>query len=141
MNMLKEEYIMKFDLINNKIFNNRKKWIIIVSIIVIFILLITLLFILITSNNKNSYTTLTSSDQKFSIELPNNIKYRQNSVPNNDFTIDLYSENDEMFMYATTITKTHELDLYEIATNDKIAYFKDKENLRNDSRYFRNKDK
>ena len=44
-----------------------------------------------------------------------------------------------MFMYATTIVKAREIDLYEVAADDKTTYFKDKENLRNDSRYYRNK--
>lgn len=127
--------------INNKMINNKKTYIIAACIITTIIVLIGILFIIVKNKDKNNYTTLISTDQKFSIELPNTIKYRKNSAPNNDFTIDLYSENDEMFMYSTTIAKTRELDLYEIANDDKTAYFKDKENLRNDSRYFRNKGK
>ena len=38
-----------------------------------------------------------------------------------------------MFMYATVIPKTRELDLLEVATDDKTSYFKDKENIRNES--------
>lgn len=124
--------------INNKVLNKKKIYIII-SIIAIIIILTSIIIISIKNNGKSHYTILISSDQKFSIELPNSIKYRQNSAPNNDFTIDLYAENDEMFMYATTIVKAREIDLYEIAADDKTTYFKDKENLRNDSRYYRNK--
>ncbi len=127
--------------IDNKIINNKKTYIIIVSAIAIIIFLAGIFYFINKNNTENNYTTLTSTDQKFSIELPNSIKYRQNSAPNNDFTIDLYSENDEMFMYATTVTKTRELDLYEVASNDKLSYFKDKENLRDDSRYIRNKNR
>lgn len=127
--------------IDNKIINNKKTYIIIVSAIAIIIFLAGIFYFINKNNTKNNYTTLTSTDQKFSIELPNTIKYRQNSAPNNNFTIDLYSENDEMFMYATTVTKTRELDLYEVASNDKLSYFKDKENLRDDSRYIRNKNR
>lgn len=125
--------------INDNVINNKKLHIIIAIIAVTIILLVAIFYFINQNNKKNHYTTLTSSDQKFSIELPNNIKYRQNLSPNNDFTIDLYSEDDEMFMYATTISKTREFDLYEVANDDKTAYFKDKENLRDDSRYFRNK--
>ncbi len=124
--------------INNKIFHDKKTHMIIISIVII-ISLIGIFCFINKKSKENNYTTLISTDQKFSIELPNFIKYRQNSAPNNDFTIDLYSESDEMFMYATTIAKTRELDLYEIASDDKTAYFKDKENLRDDSRYIRNK--
>lgn len=123
---------------NDKVLNKKKIYIII-SIIAIIIVVTSIIFIFIKNNENTHYITLISSDQKFSIELPNSIKYRQNSAPNNDFTIDLYSENDEMFMYATTIVKARELDLYEVTNDDKTAYFKDKENLRDDSRYFRNK--
>lgn len=124
--------------INNKTLDNKKKYIIIAIISVIIILLATIFYFINRKNKETNYTTLISNDQKFSIELPDSIKYRQNSAPNNDFTIDLYSENDEMFMYATNINKTRALDLYEIAKDDKTAYFKDKENLRDDSRYFGN---
>ena len=125
--------------INNEIFHNKKTYIIIISIIAIMTLLIGIFCFINKKNKENNYTTLISTNQKFSIELPNSIKYRQNMASNNDFVIDLYSENDEMFMYATNIAKTRELDLYEVTNNDKISYFKDKENLRNDSRYIRNK--
>lgn len=124
-------------IMDNEILHNKKTYIVIICIIIIF--LVGMFYFVNKNNKENTYTTLTSTDQKFSIDLPNSIKYRQNSIPNNDFTIDLYSENDEMFMYATTVTKTRELNLYEVTNDDKIAYFKDKENLRDDSRYSRNK--
>ena len=40
-----------------------------------------------------------------------------------------------MFIYATSIEKSREVDLYEIANGDKTSYLKDKENVRDDSRY------
>lgn len=119
--------------------NKKKKYVIIAFVFVTLILLSIIFYFATPKNKENNYTTLTSIDQKFSVELPNTIKYRQNSAPNNDFTIDLYSEKDEMFMYATTISKTREINLYEVANDDKISYFKNKENLRDDSRYFRYK--
>ncbi len=82
---------------------------------------------------ENTYTTITSQDNKFTIDLPNTINYQINTNPNNDFTIDLYSEKDNMFMYATSIEKKREINLYEVATDDKISYFKDKENIREDT--------
>lgn len=124
--------------LNDRVINNRKIYIIIAIIAATIILLASMVYFINQKNKENNYTTLTSADQKFSIQLPNTIKYRQNSAPNNDFTIDLYSENDEMFMYATTISKVRELSLYDVANDDKTSYFKDKENLRDDSRYFGN---
>lgn len=124
--------------LNDRVINNRKIYIIIAIIAATIILLASMVYFINQKNKENNYTTLISADQKFTIELPNTIKYRQNSAPNNDFTIDLYSENDEMFMYATTISKVRELSLYDVANDDKTSYFKDKENLRDDSRYFGN---
>lgn len=117
---------------NNNI--NYKKIVLVVIIVVAIISLCFSVF-LINRNKKNTeeYTTLTSTDSKFSIQMPNSIKYKINSAPNNDFTIDLYSDVDEMFMYATTIEKKRELDLYEVVNDDKTSYFKDKENIRDDT--------
>lgn len=117
--------------------NNKK---VIVSIVIVVLILVVLggIFYFVNKKVDNPTTTLISTDQKFSIEIPNSIKYRINTAPNNDFTIDLFSEKDEMFMYATTIEKSRELDLYDVANDDKSAYFKDKENLREDSRYYQN---
>lgn len=87
------------------------------------------------NKNKNidGYTTLTSLDNTFTINLPNNINYKINTNPTNDFTIDLYSEKDKMFIYATSIEKKREINLYEITADDKTSYFKDKENIREDT--------
>ena len=77
----------------------------------------------IKSNKSNSKVTiLNSSDNKFSISIPSNIKYKVNSKENNEFVIDLYSEQDDMYMYASTISKARELDLYEVASDDKKNY-------------------
>lgn len=117
------------------------KMIIFIVVVIVLVILGIFLIINFSFNNKNNAsktTILTSSDQKYTITMPNNIKYKLNTNPNNDFTIDLYSEEDEMFMYATTIEKTHDIDLKTIATDDKTMYFKDKENIREDSRCFRN---
>lgn len=80
-----------------------------------------------------TYETLTSTDGKFSIEMPSNIEYKINSKENNSFTIDLYSVKDEMYIYATTIAKTREVNLMDIINNDKTSYLADKENIREDS--------
>ncbi len=118
--------------------NTDMKKIIFIAIVIVLIIVAICLIInfSLNSNNATKTTVLTSSDQKFSISIPNNIKYKINTTPNNDFTIDLYSEEDEMFMYATTIEKLHDLDLYTIASDDKALYFKDKENIREDLRNY-----
>lgn len=115
--------------------NNKKVIISAIIVVAIILCLVGIIFFVLINNQENNSTiTLTSTDGKFSIEFPNTIKYRVNSSPNNEFTIDLYAEKDEMFMYATTIEKAREFDLYDVAGDDKTAYFKDKENLRDDSR-------
>lgn len=111
-----------------------KKKVFIFLIIIILIILIVACFIFFSSNKDSlNYTTLKSSDGRFSINIPNSISYKINAKQNNDFTIDLYSNEDEMFLYATTIEKSRELDLYEVAKDDKENYLKDKENIRDDS--------
>lgn len=117
------------------------KTIIFIVIVIVLIIVAVCLIINFSFNNKNNSnntTILTSLDQKFTISMPNSIKYKVNTAPNNDFTIDLYSEEYGMFMYATTIEKSHDIDLYTVATDDKNMYFKDKENICEDSRNFRN---
>lgn len=84
-------------------------------------------------NSKVEYITLTSSDNSFSVNFPSNINYQINQTENNDFVIDLYSNKDEMFFYATKIEKSREIDLYQIVVDDKQNYFKDKQNIRDDS--------
>lgn len=113
---------------------NKKKIIIItISILTVIVILGCIFYIYNKNKFYESYHTITSSDGKFTISIPNNIKYKINSIPENNFTVDLYSEKDNMFMYATNIEKKRELDLYEVASDDKTSYFKDKENIREDT--------
>lgn len=112
---------------------NKKKILIAVAILVLIILIIISRFFTFSHEETIKYTTLKSSDEKFSIDMPSSISYKVNTKQNNDFTIDLYSTEDEMFLYATTIEKSRELDLYEVAKDDKSNYLKDKENIRDDS--------
>lgn len=112
---------------------NKKKVIIVSIAVVAIIAVICLIAYFCNKSIKKTYTKLTSIDGKFSINMPDNIKYKMNSIPENDFTIDLYSEEDGMFMYSTTISKAREFDLHEVANDDKTAYFKDKENIREDT--------
>lgn len=110
------------------------KSLIIGTVIVICIILATIMiYIYFKQNKKETYTTLNSTDEKFSIQIPDSINYRINSATNNDFTLDLFSQEDELFMYATTIEKNRDLDLLQVATDDKTSYFNDKENIRDDT--------
>ena len=111
-----------------------KKLIIAISCIVIVVLvLIGILIFYIKNINSNTYSTINSSDGTFAINFPNSISYKMNSEGNNEFGIDLYSKNDEMFFYASSIKKLHDIDLYTVAQNDKENYSKDKENIHDDS--------
>lgn len=108
-----------------------KKYILIGAISTVVIIIACAVFFM--SRRSDEYKDLESTDRKFKISIPTSINYIANSKENNDFTIDLYSKQDEMYMYATTIEKKRELDLYEVASDDKTEYFKDKENIRDDS--------
>lgn len=97
---------------------------------VVIIICICLYFVF---RNEIKYTTLTASDNSFSINFPSNISYQINRADNNEFVIDLYSNKDDMFFYATKIEKSREIDLYQIVVDDKENYLKDKPNIQDDS--------
>ena len=104
-----------------------------ISAITAVIVIIVFCIIFFVCTHTDGYKDLEATDGKFKVSIPTSINYTINSKENNDFTIDLYSKQDEMYMYATTISKMRELDLLEVATDDKTEYFKDKENIREDS--------
>lgn len=112
---------------------NKKKVFITIAIFILIVSVIIATVIFFVNKNNIKNITIKSTDEKFSINIPDNIKYRINSDNNNQFTIDLYSLEDEMFLYASSFEKLRELDLYEVAQDDKSNYFKDKENIREDS--------
>lgn len=82
---------------------------------------------------KEGYHRLKASDDSYSIEIPENLEYRINSEDNSKFTLDLYSVKDEMYLYGSSVKKTREVDLLDVAMNDKVSYLGDKENIRDDS--------
>lgn len=72
-----------------------KKYIFIgIAILIIIVIIIAITLILVLNKTKVTYSTLKSTDDKFSIELPSNIEYKVNSENSNNFTIDLYSVKD-----------------------------------------------
>lgn len=101
-----------------------------IAILLVIIAIIVTYFIL---KNTSTMVTLTATDNSFSIQIPNNISYQLNNQENNDFVIDLYSKQDEMFFYASRISKERMVDFYEIVKGDKENYLKDKQNIREDS--------
>lgn len=100
--------------------------------IVFFILIIVTIFtaIFFTNNNNSKSVLITSADEKFTVSIPNTIEYNIISDVTNNFSIDLYSQKDEFFFYASSIQKLHEIDLYEISNEDKDNYLKNKQNVR-----------
>ena len=85
------------------------------------------------SPEKVTYNTLSSVDNSFSIVLPSNVSYQINNTDNNHFILDLYSPEDEMFLYSTKIPKQRDIDLYQVVEDDKANYLKEKQNIQNDS--------
>ncbi|MBO5479154.1 MAG: hypothetical protein J6A04_05615 [Clostridia bacterium] len=115
--------------------NTKKKYIYIsigIAVAILVILVFSCIFFVF--QNKNvTYSTITASDGSFEINFPSNIRYQINQSQNNDFAIDLYSNQDEMFFYATKISKSREIDLYQIVVDDKENYLKEKQNIQDDS--------
>lgn len=109
-----------------------KKYIFI-GIGIISVVIITISVMIICNKTKITYTTLKSTNSKFSVDIPSNINYEFTSEQNSDFTIDLYSLKDEMYIYASSIEKTRTLDLLQIVQDDKSLYISNKENITNDS--------
>jgi hypothetical protein len=84
-------------------------------------------------NNEITYSTLISSDESFQISFPSNISYKINQKEDNEFIIDLYSTDYEMFFYATKIAKLRQVDFYQVVNDDKENYLQDKQNIYDDS--------
>lgn len=111
---------------------NKKYLYIGIGVAVLIILIILSLF-LIFHKKVLSYKTFTASDGSFQIMLPNNITYQNNIKENQQFIMDLYSEKDDLFLYATKIQKSHEVDLSQIVEDDKKLHLATKKNIREDS--------
>ena len=112
--------------------NFKKSYIIIPNIVFVLIIIGCAIYFSL-SPEKVTYNTLSSVDNSFSIVLPSNVSYQINNTDNNHFILDLYSPEDEMFLYATKIPKQRELDLYQVVEDDKVSYLKEKQNIREES--------
>lgn len=110
---------------------NKSFWIGISIAIVAIIIIVVMFFIF--QKKEVTYKTLTATDGSFEISFPSDIAYQINEKENNEFVIDLYSTKEEMFLYATKIAKTREIDFYQVVNDDKENYLKDRQNIREDS--------
>jgi len=102
----------------------------------IFLIIIFLLFILILlvgcktdELNTPENVIVQSDDEKFQISLPSSIDIEFNNDQN--YSLDLFSSKDNMYLYANTIYKNREIDLLEYIKDDKEYIFSSKENSRN----------
>lgn len=81
---------------------------------------------------------LTSSDQRFTITVPASLSIRS-PIPNEDhFTLDFYCAGQEMYVYATSIPKSHEVNLEELACEDKSLFLSSKEQVQDSSSVMKN---
>lgn len=103
-----------------------------IAIISIIVILIFCIFHFLSKNAVTKSTILTAIDNSFTIEVPSNISYQLTNNSNN-FVIDLYSKKDEMFIYASHISKERMVDFYQIVQDDKERYMSEKQNIRDDS--------
>lgn len=111
----------------------KKKKVILSGIVVIAILISIFLFIFLSSKKEASYQTITSTDHRFSLQIPSDRNYKINTKEDSTFTLDFYSVSDEMYCYASTIKKQREVNLLDLVNEDKTSYLADKENIRDDS--------
>lgn len=103
------------------------------------IILILLYAILITltgcskveSKKPQNNVIVQSDDNKFQICIPENIEIEFNNDDN--YTLDLFSENDGMYIYANTIYKNREVNLLDYVKDDKQYLLSTKENARDSS--------
>lgn len=114
------------------LFGKNKKFIYIGIAIIVFILIIAFCIShFLFKNTPIKNTILTATDNSFTIEVPSNISYQTSNDTN--FVIDISSKKDEMFIYASHISKERMVDFYQIVQDDKERYMSEKQNIRDDS--------
>ena len=101
----------------------------------LFLILILLFSILVTltgckNNNLNQENNVIveSDDGKFQINIPEDMAIEFNNDEN--YSLDLFCEEDNMYLYSTTIYKTREVDLLDYVNDDKEYVISSKENSR-----------
>ena len=76
-------------------------------------------------------TEISSRDNSFKLTIPNRIKYKVKDSNDENYTLDLYSVKDEMFLYSTVINKKSEINLEETVKNEKESVSKTLSNFNN----------
>ena len=76
-------------------------------------------------------TDISAYDNSFKLTIPNRIKYKIKESSEQNYTLDLYSIKDEMFLYSTVIDKKTEINLEETVKNEKENVSKTLSNFNN----------
>lgn len=76
-------------------------------------------------------TEISSRDNSFKLTIPNRIKYKVKDSNDENYTLDLYSVKDEMFLYSTVINKKSEINLEETVKNEEESVSKTLSNFNN----------
>ena len=76
-------------------------------------------------------TDISSYDNSFRLSIPNRIKYKIKESSEQNYTLDLYSIKDEMFLYSTVIDKKSEINLEDTVKNEKESVSKTLSNFNN----------
>lgn len=111
----------------------KRNTIIIGGVLLVIVLIIVSLFVLFFSKKVPDYQTITSTDNRFCLQIPLDRNYKVNMKEDSTFTLDFYSVTDEMYGYASTIKKQRAVNLLDIVKEDKSSYLADKQNIRDDS--------
>ena len=100
------------------------------SLILVFIfsILVTLTGCKNNNSNQKNIVLVESDDGKFQINVPEDIDIEFNN--DEDYSLDLFSEKDNMYLYSTTIYKTREVVLLDYVKDDKEYVISSKEHSR-----------
>ena len=120
-------------------FTHKKKILIGIGIFICIVVIASILIVMFHSNKEDNsvkYATLELNDGKVSISMLDEVSNQINENSDNSYLIDVNLEEDDMFIYASSIQKLHDIDLYDEVKEDKDSYFQNKENVRNDSEIY-----
>lgn len=76
-------------------------------------------------------TDISAFDNSFKLSIPNRIKYKVKDSGDENYSLDLYSVKDEMFLYSTVIDKKSEINLEDTVKNEKENVSKTLSNFNN----------
>ena len=102
------------------------------KVFIIFLLLLTLIIPLTgckdNQEEQDKYVIVESDDEEFQINIPENIEIE--FYNNENYSLDLFSENDNFYLYASTIYKTREVDLLDYVKDDREYVLNSKQNTK-----------